>query len=168
MALPGALAAQRVVVVFYKAVYEVYRTQGVLDPLDVEIVPLAEVSGAVVLNQQRQGALLDVVLRHFAGKLQLGADLFDCGAVDAADLPGQLMDDAKRILDHLGVEAVGDGMAVAGIDNRSVIRLNLVTGDAFVEVDGRQFDDVSFRRGAAPLRADLRVVDIAQQISGLI
>ena len=67
VALPGGFSAQRVIVVLNEAVYEIHRSDGVLHPFDVELVPLAEVSGVVVLYEEPQGTLLDVIFGNLAG-----------------------------------------------------------------------------------------------------
>ena len=162
--LPGALAAERVVVVLDEPVDEVHGAEGVLHPLDVELVPLAEVAGAVVVHQQAQGAGLDVVLGHFAGFQELVADLFEGGGVDAAHLPGQFPDDAVRALDDLRVEAVGDGAVVLRVHDPGVVPLHLVAGDAVIEVHGGELHDVAGSLRGAALGISFRIVDDVQEV----
>ena len=164
IALPGALASQRVVVVLDESVDEVHGAEGVLHPFDVELVPLAEVAGAVVFHEEAQGADLDVVLGHFAGLQEFVADLLERGGIDAADLPGKFADDPVLTLDDLGVEAVGDGTGILRVHDAGVVFLHLVTGDAVIEVHGRQGDDVAGRFRGAALGISSGVVDDVHQV----
>ena len=166
MTLPGALAAQGIVVVLHETVHEVDGPEGILDPFYIELVPLAQIAGTVVLDQQPEGAFLNVVLSNEAGLLQLRAYLLDGGAIDAADLPG-LLHHLSVFLHHLGIQAVRYRTLVFWIRYGCVVRLNLVTGHAVIEIDGRSGHDIAVRCGAAPLGAHLRIVNIIHQECGL-
>ena len=50
-ALPGSLAAERIVVVLHETVYEIYVTLSVGHPCDVVFVPHPQVAGTVVLHE---------------------------------------------------------------------------------------------------------------------
>ena len=49
--LPSGLAAERVVIVLYESVDKIHRTERVLHPFDVILIPKAQVTGAVVVDK---------------------------------------------------------------------------------------------------------------------
>ena len=65
--LPAALAAEGVGVVLDESVDEVHGSESVLHPLDVVLVPEAQVAGAVVFDQSGDVLLLEVVLGDRGG-----------------------------------------------------------------------------------------------------
>ena len=163
IAFPGSLAAQRVIVVFDEAVDEVHRADGVLHPFNVKLVPFAEVTGLVILDENAQGAFLDVVLRYLAGFAQLFADFLQGGGVQAANLPGKFHDFPGLVLDHLGVEAPGNGLGIRRVHNAGVVVFHFLARDAFIVVHGGKFYQVSGGFRGAALRPYGRVVDNVQE-----
>ncbi len=106
---PCSLAAQRVVVILYESVDEIYGPYGILHPLYVELIPDTEVTCLIVFYQKAQGTFLDIVLGTGGSQLEFFTYLFDGWSVHAVNLPWNLDDIAALILCHLGVQAVGDG-----------------------------------------------------------
>ena len=162
VAFPGTLPPERIVVVFDESVDEIHLPEGILHPFNIEGIPGAEIAGAVIFHQQAEGPGLDLILGDSLGFLQLLADLLDGRSIDAADLPGQLHNLAL-FLDNLGIEAIRNGMRVLRLHNPGIIALHLGAGDAVVEIDGRELDNVAGSLGRTPLRIDGGVVDDVQQ-----
>ena len=112
VAFPGTLAAEGVIVVLYKTVDEVHRADGVLNPFNIEGVPLAEVSGLVIFYKECERALLDIVLSNLASELQFFANLGDSRGVDTTHLPGELLDFSVLSFYHLGIQTIRDGLGI--------------------------------------------------------
>ena len=136
-ALPGGLMAERVVVVLDEAVHVVDNAEGVLHPLDIVFVPHAQVAGLIVLQQQVDALLLALVLDAFAGLAQFGTYLLQGLAIGSADRPDIFHHVPRRILYHLGIQAVGYRVRVAGDEGAGVEGFGIRAGHPHsVEIDG--------------------------------
>ena len=97
----------------------------------------------VILYEKGKGTFLDVVFRNFGGFGKLFANLFDCRAVDAANLPWKLTDNTVITLDHLGVETIRNRVRILGIHNTGIVFLHFLPCDIFVEIHGGELYNIS-------------------------
>ncbi len=163
VAFPGSLAAQRVIVVLDETVDEVHRADGILHPLDVEFIPLAQVAGFIIVDENGQRALLDVVFRHLTGFGQFFADFLQGGGVQAPNLPGQFRYLAFLIFHHFGVEPPGNRFRVCRVNDAGVIFFHFLARDIFIIVNGGKFHQVSGGFRGPALRPYGRIVNNVQQ-----
>ena len=73
--LPGAFASERVIIILHKTVHKIDGSVQLLDPRDVILIPLTQVSAAVILHQQLNAVPLRLVLSHSRGLAELFANL---------------------------------------------------------------------------------------------
>ena len=167
IALPCGLASERIVIVLDEAVDEVDRADGVLNPVNVEIIPSLQIACPVILHKLSYRLFLKIGLGHCGGLLQFGADLLQSRTVDSADLP-RLLDNLAVLLDDLCVKAVGNRGLVVRIHPRVVILIDLLTGHSIVEVHCRKLHDVAGLGSGTTLRVDVRGIYHLQQFRGLL
>ena len=151
IALPGSLAAKRVVVILHKTIYEIYRALCLLNPGNVVLVPGLEVSCCVVLYEFLYVVALRIILCKLLCIIQV-ADYYLQGlVVFAANLIYLLLYLAISLY-KFAVEAVGWRGCIARLCHCLVKGIGLIFCNvAIVKVYGRCHYNILILALIAPL-----------------